>query len=78
MRIEIELSEFFIVRKGVRLGCLVSPSLFNIHSENIFKKALDESKDGIIVNSQIVNILTTLDMQTTTYYWQIEHRVFRE
>lgn len=55
MRLENELSEIFTVGKGVREGCILSPALFNIYSPNIFREALDESKDGITVKGQFIN-----------------------
>ena len=41
-------SDWFKIGKGVPQGCILSPSLFNLHAENIMWNArLDESQAGI-------------------------------
>ena len=42
VRIENETSETIVIRKEVRQGCILSPLLFNIYSETIFREALDD------------------------------------
>ena len=61
VRLENELSDIFPVGKGVRQGCILSPALFNIYSENLFREALDGSEDGIAVNGQYINNIRYAD-----------------
>lgn len=55
------LSESVSIKKGVRQGCVLSPLLFNLYAENIFKEALDESSGGIKVNGIPINNLRYAD-----------------
>jgi hypothetical protein len=38
VRTEYDNTEWFVVRTGVRQGCILSPYLFNVHSEYIFRR----------------------------------------
>ena len=38
VRIDGELSEYTNIKRGVRQVCVMSPDLFNLYSEVIFKK----------------------------------------
>lgn len=49
------------IRKGVRQGCILSPLLFNIYSEQIFKKALEEEDGGIKMNGEVINNIRYAD-----------------
>lgn len=56
VRCESAESEETSIRRGVRQGCILSPVLFNVYSEDIFKKALN-GEDGFKVdNVRISNI----------------------
>ena len=37
VRIDGELSEYTLIKRGVRQGCVMSPDLFNIYSRDDFK-----------------------------------------
>lgn len=51
IRNENEETEKISIKKGVRQGCILSPVLFNIYSESIFKQALNED-DGIAIGTE--------------------------
>lgn len=53
-----KLSEEFMINKGVRQGCSLSPSLFNIYIDDILREWKKCTNDGISLNRQ--NILNTL------------------
>lgn len=61
VKIEETTSEAIMIRKGVRQGCVLSPLLFNIYSEAIFKEALDGIECGIKVNGKIINNIRYAD-----------------
>ena len=61
-------TDWFQTRKGVHEGCILSPCLFNLYTENIMRNArlmkhnLESKLPG--------EILTTSDMQMTPPLWQ--------
>lgn len=56
-----ELSEDIEIRRGVRQGCVLSPALFNLYSEEIIQEALTEEMAGIKVNGRPINNLRFAD-----------------
>ena len=52
-------TEEFQVKKGVRQGCVLSPSLFNLYTEKIFRET--EDMEGVIVGGHNINNLKYAD-----------------
>lgn len=61
VRIDQAVTDTIQIKKGVRQGCVLSPLLFNIYSETIFKEALNETSGGIKVNGKIINNIRYAD-----------------
>lgn len=61
IRIEDMTSEEVEIQRGVRQGCILSPILFNVYSEDIIKGALDSQDIGIKINGITINNLRYAD-----------------
>ena len=56
------ITDWFQIGKGVRQGCILSPSLFNLYAEYIMRKArLDEAEAGIKTARRNTNNLRYAD-----------------
>ena len=62
------IMDWFIIRKGVRQGCIASPCLFNLHAEYTMQNGgLDEWQAGLRVPAETAIIS---GMQMTPPLWQ--------
>ena len=61
VRVDKEITEEIQILCGVRQGCILSPLLFRIYSEGIFREALDESDVGISLNGEKINNIRYAD-----------------
>lgn len=61
LRVNGKESRTIKIQRGVRQGCIMSPILFNLYSEQIFKEALDELDAGILVNEDRLNNIRYAD-----------------
>ena len=51
-------TDWFQIEKGVRQGCILSPSLFNFYAEYIMRNAgLEEAQAGIKITRRNINNL---------------------
>ena len=59
VRTEHGITEEFQVKKGVRQGCVLSPSLFNLYTEKLFREI--EDMEGVNVGGHNINNLRYAD-----------------
>lgn len=65
VRTEYGDTEFFSIGKGVRQGCILSPSLFNLYAEEIMRRAeIDRGEEGIKIDDRRINNLRYADDTT--------------
>ena len=58
-------TDWFQIEKGVHQGCILSPSLFNLHAEYIMRNAgLEEAQAGIKIAGRNINNLRYADDTT--------------
>ena len=58
-------TDLFLIEKGVRQGCILSPCLFNLYAEYIMRNAgLDEAQAGIKIARRNSNNLRYADDTT--------------
>ena len=58
-------TDWFQIGKGVHHGCILSPCLFNLYTENIMRNAgLEEAQAGIKIAGRNINNLRYADVTT--------------
>ena len=66
------LSEWFLVKKGVRQGCVLSPYLFNILAEMVMRETIDGFQGGLQIGGRIVTNLRYADDFILLATWEAE------
>ncbi|XP_072933758.1 uncharacterized protein [Epargyreus clarus] len=61
VRVDGEETNSVVIQKGVRQGCILSPLLFNLYSEDIITKALHNHDCGVKINGRNINNLRYAD-----------------
>uniref|UniRef100_A0A8D8SHV0 Craniofacial development protein 2 n=1 Tax=Cacopsylla melanoneura TaxID=428564 RepID=A0A8D8SHV0_9HEMI len=61
LKIDGEHTDEVQILRGVRQGCVLSPILFNLYSEHIFREALNDMDEGIPINGIRLNNLRYAD-----------------
>ena len=59
VRTKNRVSSGFKIRKGVRQGCVLSPNLYNLYSEKIFREI--EGMPGVVIGGVNINNLRYAD-----------------
>ena len=64
-QLELDVTDWFQIGKGVRQGCILSPCLFNLYAEYITRNAgLEEAQAGINIAMRHINNLRQADDTT--------------
>ncbi|KAI8436544.1 hypothetical protein MSG28_010075 [Choristoneura fumiferana] len=61
VRVDGEETDEVEIKRGVRQGCILSPTLFNLYSEAIIVEALEEMDCGVMINGRVINNLRYAD-----------------
>ena len=65
LKLNLETTYWFLIRKGVCQGCILSPCLFNLCVEYIIRNTgLDEAQAGIKIAGRNINNLRYVDYTT--------------
>jgi hypothetical protein len=65
VRTEYGSTETFGIGKGVRQGCILSPTLFNLYAEKIMREAIaEDTEEGIRIGGRTINNLRYADDTT--------------
>ena len=67
-------TEWFEIRRGVRQGCILSPNLFNIYSEDNMREALEGFNGGVKFGGTKITNLRCAD--DTTLICNSRHELF--
>ena len=59
IRVDNEVSQYQPIKRGVRQGCVMSPDLFSLYSENIFRNI--ENMEGINIGGRCINNIRYAD-----------------
>ena len=61
VRVNEEMTEWVKLGRGVRQGCCLSPTLFNIYIEDMITNVLQERKEGISIGGKKINCIRFAD-----------------
>lgn len=61
IKVDGEQTEDIQIQRRVRQGCIISPILFNIYSEQIFLEPLEDAEEGIPINGTRLNNIRYAD-----------------